>query len=50
MLGTDGIGADMWNEARIALFKSHDAGRPLPFSRPLEMLGQSARFASQASA
>ena len=24
-LGTDGIGADMWREARIAEFKSHDA-------------------------
>ena len=29
MLGTDGIGADLWNEARIALFKSNDAGQPL---------------------
>lgn len=48
ILGTDGIGADIWNEARIALFKSNDAGQPLPFSRPLEMIGQSARYASQA--
>jgi putative selenium metabolism protein SsnA len=48
MLGTDGIGADLWNEARIALFKSNDAGQPLPFGRPLEMIGQSARYASQA--
>jgi putative selenium metabolism protein SsnA len=24
-LGTDGIGADMWREARVAEFKSHDA-------------------------
>jgi putative selenium metabolism protein SsnA len=54
MLGTDGIGADLWNEARTALFKSNDAGQPpataglrLAFSRPLEMLSQSARFASQ---
>jgi putative selenium metabolism protein SsnA len=45
-LGTDGIGADMWNEARIALFKSHDTGRALPYSRPLSMLGMSARIAS----
>ena len=30
-LGTDGIGADMWREARVAEFKSHDAGLPLPF-------------------
>jgi cytosine/adenosine deaminase-related metal-dependent hydrolase len=48
MLGTDGIGADMWNEARSALFKSHDAQMPLPLSQPLEMLGESARFASRA--
>lgn len=47
MLGTDGIGADLWNEARVALFKSHDAGRPLAYSRVLEMLGEPARFASQ---
>ncbi len=30
-LGTDGIGADMWREARVAEFKSHDAALPLPF-------------------
>jgi putative selenium metabolism protein SsnA len=47
LLGTDGIGADMWREARFAEFKSHDAGRPLPFGRSLEMLAQSARFASR---
>lgn len=46
-LGTDGIGADMWREARIAEFKSHDAGLPVPFGQSLKMLGQSARFASQ---
>jgi putative selenium metabolism protein SsnA len=46
-LGTDGIGADMWREARIAEFKSHDAALPLPFGKSLEMHGQSARFASQ---
>ena len=45
-MGTDGIGADMWREARVAEFKSHDAGLPLPFGKSLEMLGQSARFAS----
>jgi putative selenium metabolism protein SsnA len=48
MLGTDGIGADIWNEGRAALFKSNDAGMPLPFSRPLEMIGESARFAARA--
>jgi putative selenium metabolism protein SsnA len=47
LLGTDGIGADMWREARTAEFKSHDAGLPLPFGQSLKMLGQSARFASQ---
>jgi putative selenium metabolism protein SsnA len=48
MLGTDGIGADMWNEARIALFKANDAHQPLAFSLPLSMLGVSASYASQA--
>ena len=47
LLGTDGIGADMWREARTALFKSNDAGLPLRLSQPLAMLAQSARFASQ---
>lgn len=47
LLGTDGIGADMWREARTALFKSNDAGLPLAFDRPLQMLGESARFASR---
>jgi putative selenium metabolism protein SsnA len=47
MLGTDGIGADMWREARVAEFKSHDSGLPLPFGHSLKMLGQSARVASQ---
>jgi putative selenium metabolism protein SsnA len=48
MLGTDGIGADIWNEARTALFKSNEEGMPLPFGRPLEMIGESARYASRA--
>jgi putative selenium metabolism protein SsnA len=48
MLGTDGIGADLWREARTAQFKSHDAHRPLPLCAALEMLAQSARFASEA--
>ncbi len=46
LLGTDGIGADMWREARTAQFKSNDAGVPLPFGNPLEMIAESARFAS----
>ncbi len=46
-LGTDGIGADMWREARTAEFKSHDAGLAIPFGASMKMLGQSARRASQ---
>ncbi len=46
-LGTDGIGADMWREARVAEFKSHDSQLPVPFGRSLGMLGQSARMASK---
>jgi putative selenium metabolism protein SsnA len=46
-LGTDGIGADMWREARTAEFKSHDAALQIPFGASLQMLGQSARFASK---
>ncbi|MEO2044997.1 MAG: amidohydrolase family protein [Pirellulales bacterium] len=47
LLGTDGIGADMWREARTAQFKSHDAHRALPMEKPLAMLAESARFASR---
>jgi putative selenium metabolism protein SsnA len=47
LLGTDGIGADMWREARTAEFKSQDAGLPLPFGKSLEMLAASARMASK---
>lgn len=47
MLGTDGIGADMWREARTAQFKSHDGHLPLPFGKPLAMIGESARFVSR---
>jgi putative selenium metabolism protein SsnA len=47
LLGTDGVGADMWREARVAEFKSHDAGTPVPFGDALTMLAQSARFASR---
>jgi len=46
-LGTDGIGADMWREARTAEFKSHDSGLPLPFGKSLEMLAASARMVSK---
>ncbi|HEX2474287.1 MAG TPA: amidohydrolase family protein, partial [Lacipirellulaceae bacterium] len=47
LLGTDGIGADMWREARTAELKSHDAGLPLPFGQSLEMLAESAGMASK---
>jgi cytosine/adenosine deaminase-related metal-dependent hydrolase len=47
-LGTDGIGADMWREARVAEFKSHDASLAIGFGHSLQMLGQSARIASGA--
>ena len=47
LLGTDGMGANMWNESHTAQFKSHDAGRPVPFGHPLRMLASSARFASR---
>jgi len=46
-LGTDGIGADMWREARTAQFKSNDAGLPIAFGQPLPMLAASSRFASR---
>jgi putative selenium metabolism protein SsnA len=46
ILGTDGIGSDMWREARVAEFKSRDAGLPLPFGTSLKMLAKSARLAS----
>jgi cytosine/adenosine deaminase-related metal-dependent hydrolase len=48
VLGTDGIGADMWREARVAEFKSHDAHAALPFGGSLTLLAESARLASQA--
>jgi cytosine/adenosine deaminase-related metal-dependent hydrolase len=47
VLGTDGIGADMWREARTAEFKSHDAHAPLPFGGSLSLLAESARLASR---
>jgi cytosine/adenosine deaminase-related metal-dependent hydrolase len=48
VLGTDGIGADMWREARVAEFKSHDAHAALPFGGSLALLAESAKLASQA--
>lgn len=46
LLGTDGIGADMWREARVAELKSHDGQLPVPFGHALKMLGTTARMAS----
>ena len=43
LLGTDGIGADMWREARMAEFKSHDAGLPLPFGAVAGNAGRNRR-------
>lgn len=48
LLGTDGIGADMWREARTAQFKSNDAGLAVAFGEPLKMISQAAQFASKA--
>jgi putative selenium metabolism protein SsnA len=48
ILGTDGIGADLWRESRVAEFKSHDAHSPLPFGGSLKLLAESARLASRA--
>lgn len=48
ILGTDGIGADLWREARVAEFKSHDSQAPLPFGGSLKLLAESARLASRA--
>jgi cytosine/adenosine deaminase-related metal-dependent hydrolase len=47
LLGTDGIGADLWREARTALFKSHDAGHAMGLQRVLDMLAASARVAGE---
>ncbi len=48
MLGTDGIGADMFNEAKTAWFKSCDAKAGLAPQDILRMLAASARRASAA--
>jgi cytosine/adenosine deaminase-related metal-dependent hydrolase len=46
MLGTDGIGADMFNEARTAWFKACDAHQGLSPNDIVRMLAASARRAS----
>jgi putative selenium metabolism protein SsnA len=48
MLGTDGIGADMFAEARHAWFKSRDGGAGISPADVLAMLAASARRASAA--
>lgn len=46
-LGTDGIGSDMFAEARHAWFKSRDAKTGISPSRIVEMLAHSARVAGR---
>lgn len=46
-LGTDGIGANLFEEARTAWFKAQDAGAGLTPADVLAMLARSARFASR---
>jgi putative selenium metabolism protein SsnA len=48
MLGTDGIGADLFAEAKFAWFKSRDAYAAISPARVIDMLASSARRASQA--
>ncbi|MFT3786905.1 MAG: amidohydrolase family protein [Tepidisphaeraceae bacterium] len=47
-LGTDGIGADLFEEARTAWFKSRDGHTGVGVDRVIGMLAASARRASQA--
>jgi cytosine/adenosine deaminase-related metal-dependent hydrolase len=47
-LGTDGIGADMFAEAKAAWFKSRDAGTGISPANVIQMLANSARRASAA--
>lgn len=48
VLGTDGIGADMFEEARFAFFKGRDASAALDANSPLRMLANNHRLASEA--
>ena len=48
MLGTDGIGADMFTEARVAWFRSSEAKTGLTPRQVTDLLAQGARRASQA--
>lgn len=46
LLGTDGIGADMFEEARFAFFGARNAGSPLGADAWLRILGNNQRLAS----
>lgn len=46
-LGTDGIGADMFEEAKFAFYKSHDAQQAIPAERVIEMLANGQRLAGE---
>jgi len=48
VLGTDGIGADMFEEARIAFFKSRDNHAGVDANAWLSVLGNNQRLASEA--
>lgn len=48
LLGTDGIGSDLWTEARFAFFRARDAGAALGADDVLAALARSARRASRA--
>lgn len=48
LLGTDGIGADMFEEARIAFFKGRDEKSGLSADDWLKVLGNNQRLASKA--
>ena len=48
MLGTDGIGGDLFSEAKTAWLKSRDTGAGISPDRVIQMLATSARRASQA--
>jgi len=47
-LGTDGIGADMFEEGRVAYFRQREQDVETPMSWPLERLAEGARVAAEA--
>jgi len=47
-LGTDGIGADMFEEGRVAYFRHREEDVATPMSWPLERLAESGRVAAEA--